>query len=40
MTDISHMLDGGDWKLVPGSFMILLKSQYHEIWPFLTVDVF
>ena len=28
------MLDAGDWKPVPGSFMILLKWKYSEIWPF------
>ena len=33
-------LNAGDWKLVPGSFMILLKRQYREIWPFFMVDIF
>ena len=27
----------GDWILVSGPFMILLKWQYSEIWPFLIV---
>ena len=27
----------GDWKLVPGPFMILLKWQYSEIWLFWIV---
>ena len=33
-----YWLDAGDWKLVPGPFLILLKCHYREIWPFLTVD--
>ena len=28
------------WKQVPGPFMILLKWQYSEIWPFLIVDIY
>ena len=42
MTNISNMLwlNPGDWKLVPGLFMILLKWQYSKICPFLIVDVF
>ena len=28
-----------DWKLVPGPFMILIKQQYSEIWPFFIVDI-
>ena len=41
MTNISNMfwLNAGDWKLVPGPFMILLKWQYSEIWSFLIVDI-
>ena len=35
----SFWLNAGDWKLVPGPFMILVKSKYSEIRPFLTVDV-
>ena len=27
-------LNTGDWKLVSGPFMILLKLQYHKIWSF------
>ena len=33
-------LNAGDWKLVPGSFMILLKWQYSKIWSFLMVDIY
>ena len=33
-------LNAGEWKLVPGSFMILLKRHYSNIWPFLTVDIY
>ena len=33
------MLDG-DWKLVPGPFMISSKWQYSEIWSFLIVDIY
>ena len=29
-----------DWKLVPGSFKILLKWQYSKIGPFLMVDIY
>ena len=32
-------LNAGDWKLVPGTFMILLQWQYSEIWSFLIVDI-
>ena len=41
MANISNMfwLNAGDWKLVPGSFMILLKWQYSKIWPFLMVEL-
>ena len=34
MTNISTWLHAGDWKFVPGSFMILLKQQYRKIWLF------
>ena len=30
----------GDWKLVPGPFMILVKLQYNEICPVLLVDIY
>ena len=42
MTNISNMfwLNAGDWELVPGPFMILLKLQYNKIWPFLIVDIY
>ena len=33
-------LSVGDWKLVLGSFMILLKWRYSKIWPFLIVDIY
>ena len=35
MTNISNMFlaNAGDWKLVPGSFMFLLKERYSEIRP-------
>ena len=41
-TNMSNMflLNAGDWKLVPAPFMILLKWQYSEIWPFLIVDIY
>ena len=39
MKNISHWLNDGHWKLVPGPFMILSKSWYSEIWPFLIVDI-
>ena len=34
------LLQTGNWKLVPGSFMILLKWQYSEIWKFLIVNTY
>ena len=42
MTNIFNMfwLNVGDWKLVPGPFMILLKWQYSKIWPFLLVEIY
>ena len=41
LTSISKMfwLSAGDWKLVSGPFMVLLKWQYSEIWLFLIVDI-
>ena len=33
-------LNAADWKLVPGPFMILLKWQNNELWPFLIVDIY
>ena len=33
-------LNAGDWKIIPGLFMILLKQKYSRIWPFLIVRVF
>ena len=33
-------LMAGDWKLVPGPFMILLKWHYSEIWSFLIVEIY
>ena len=40
MTSISNVLwlDAGDWKLVPGPFMILSKLQYRDVWPYLIID--
>ena len=38
--DFHVSLNGEDWKLVPGPFMILLKWQYSEIWPFVIVDIY
>ena len=35
MTNISN--NAGDWKLVPGPFMILLKRQHSQIWPFFVI---
>ena len=32
-------LFAGDWKLVPDPFLILLKWQHVEIWPFLIVGI-
>ena len=43
MTNISNMcfwLNAEDWKLVPSSFLILLKWQYRKIWPFLMVEIY
>ena len=42
MTNISNMClaQCGDWKLVPGPFMILLNWQYSQILPFLIVDIY
>ena len=42
MTNIqlSFWLDAGDWKLVPGPFMILLKQQDNKILPFFIVDFY
>ena len=34
------LVNAGDWKLVPGPFMTLLKLQYSEIWPFLIVHFY
>ena len=33
-------LSPGDWKLVSDPFIILLKWQYREIWPFLIFDIY
>ena len=33
-------LNAGDWKLVSGQFMILLKRQHSEIWSFLIVEIY
>ena len=33
-------LNAGNWKLVPGPFMILMKWQYNKICQFLVVDVY
>ena len=42
LTNISNMspafLNVGDWKLVPGPFMILIKL-HNEICQFLVVDI-
>ena len=32
-------LNAGNWKLVPGSFMISLKWKYSEIWPIIIVYI-
>ena len=42
MTNISNCfwLNAGDWELVPDPFIILLKLEYSEIWPFLIVDIY
>ena len=39
--NISNMywLNAGDWKLVPGPFIILMKEQYNEICQILVVDI-
>ena len=40
-TSITYfLLNAKDWKLVLGSFMILLKWQYSEIRPFLMVGIY
>ena len=33
-------LNAGNWELVPGAFIILLKWRYSKIWPFLIVDIY
>ena len=33
-------LNAGDWKLIPGPFMILLKRRHSDIWPFLIADIY
>ena len=33
-------LNDGDWKLVPGPFMILMKLQYNETCHFLALDIY
>ena len=42
MTKISNMfcLIARAWKLIPSHFMILLKWQYSQVWPFLLVDTY
>ena len=30
MFSTGFSLNAGDWELVPGSFMILMKEQYNE----------
>ena len=35
-----YWLNAGDWKLVPASFMILLKWQYSKFWSFLMADIY
>ena len=33
-------LNPEDWKLVPGSFIILMKWGYHEISYFIIIDIY
>ena len=42
ISNISNIFwfNAGDWKLVSGIFMILLKWKYSEIWPFLIIDIY
>ena len=32
-------LNAGNWKLVPGSFMISLKQKYSDMWPIIIVYI-
>ena len=34
------LLNAGDWKLIPGPFMILLKQQYSKTQPFFRGHIF
>ena len=34
------LAQSGDWKLVPGLFMILMKWQYNEICQSSVVDIY
>ena len=36
----SFRLNAGEWKLVPGPFMVLFKLKYSEIWPFSIVFIY
>ena len=36
----SFWVNAGEWKLVPGLFMVSLKWQLSEIRPFLIVDIY
>ena len=42
ITNISNIfwLKAEDWKLVPGSFMILMKGLYSKICQLLLVDIY
>ena len=42
ITNVSNMFlaQSGDWKLVPGLFMILMKWQYNEICQSSVVDIY
>ena len=42
ITNISSMflLNAGDWKLVPGSFIMLLKWKYSKSLPFLIANIY
>ena len=41
-TNISNMFlaQSGDWKLIPGLFMILMKLQYNKVCQFLVADIY
>ena len=39
ITNIYFWLNAGNWKLVPGTFMILMKRQHKKTRQILVVDI-